>query len=168
MSVSSQLILRKEVQEFPGSPVVRTPHSHCQMPWERLLVGGLNSHKLHWVQPPKMKTSGWIGRGSGGLVGSGEWVISKRLSRKAGVKPEESQWEASTGCGDSSGIQVGSPGDSRIGRSSSRPHKPCSKQAKLSGSHIGSSSRMEALDNVSSMRPSTAVWELTREGLSSD
>ena len=98
-------------------------------------------------------------------MGCGEWVISKRLSRKAGVKPEESQWEANTGCGDSSGVQMGSPGDSRIGRSSSRPHKPCSKQAKPSGSHNGSSSQMETLANVSSMRPSTAVWNLSGRDL---
>ena len=64
------------------------------------------------------------------------------------------------GCGDSPGVQVGTPGNSRIGRSSSRPHKPCSKQAKLSGSHTGSSSRMETPANISSMRPRTAVWDL--------
>ena len=36
-----------------------------------------------------MKKSGWVGRGSGGPKGSDEWGVSKRLSGKAGVKPEE-------------------------------------------------------------------------------
>ena len=54
VSVSSQLILRKVVQEFPGSPVVRTPHSLSNA------LGTTSGRRTKlpqaaWVQPRKMK-----------------------------------------------------------------------------------------------------------------
>ena len=62
---------------------------------------------------------------------------------------------------------MGSPGDSRTGRRSSRPHKPCSEQAQLSGIHTGSSSRMEPLPTFLP-RGQVRSTGLSREGLTSD
>ena len=44
-----------QLWEFPGSPVVRTPRSHCQGPWAQSLVGELRSSKPHSVAKKKKK-----------------------------------------------------------------------------------------------------------------
>ena len=38
--------IKKQQMELPGSPMVRTPHFHCQEPQVQSLVEELRSHKL--------------------------------------------------------------------------------------------------------------------------
>ena len=41
------MMLRKELRDFPGSPVVKTPRCHCQGHRFLSLVRELRSHMLH-------------------------------------------------------------------------------------------------------------------------